>query len=581
MAGLYQWKKYNLNRVNNWSESFTPHKASYDDNYILTTAEKDDSRDCMVYLGYRIEGNGDFTLTRPKRAEEVRKNDVVYGYIHERVSYPYYATYPEYEQYGNEKKNEIGKFTIKDPGYAESTPWQDDGAKLQYWYQYSSGRAYLEGNIKSVLRSTSVNRGSYIGTVQGQEGAFPLNGQKDGFWYVYDKALNEAPYISGSDHDLGSKDSDFSIDYVVSDSDGDVVTVDILVDDIAKVKDKRTPLGVNQKYLVKLEEFSLGDHKIKIRARDSKGAEAPPRTYYFSKANTAPKISGADTDLGAKSTGFTITYRVDDKDKDPVSVRISLDDVEMASISNAQGKDLRFTLDDEKVRGLKIGKSYTITIKADDGKGGVAYRRYSFTKVNTPPIISGVDSDLGKIKDPVTVKFSVSDVEKDEIHFKLLLDGMEVMSEGWAMDGKEYSYKIDHDRFIRLTYGKHELKLLAWDDMNVNNKAIRIFTFERISGGLDVEVKLAEYNTKPKKIVAVPHGDFIDTKIFQVLACNNYLDSKPTWEDITNMSKIARAFTFTNTTKTAGKWALGVRVIIENGQADISSVLRGIKGGIE
>ena len=96
-----------------------------------------------------------------------------------------------------------------------------------------------------------------------------------------------------------------------------------------------------------------------------------------------------------------------------------------------------------------------------------------------------------------------------------------------------------------------------------------------------MEVKLAEYDTQPKKIVAVPHGDFIDAKTFQVLACNNYLDAKPTWEDITNMSKIARAFSFTNTTKTAGKWALGVRVIIENGPADVSSVLRGIKGGIE
>lgn len=411
--------------------------------------------------------------------------------------------------------------------------------------------------------------------------AFPSNGEKDGYWYVYDKELNSNPTISGSDLDLGSKDSDFTIDYVVSDSDGDVVNVDILVDDVVKVEGKSVPLGVNQKYLVNLDDFSLGDHKIVIRARDSKGAEAPPRTYYFSKANTAPKISGTDTDLGPKSTGFTVSYRVDDKDADSVSVRISLDSKEMASISDAQGKDLRFTLDEAKVRELEIDRTYTITIKADDGKGGVAYRRYSFTKVNTPPIISGVDSDLGKVKDPVTIKFSVSDVEKDKIYFSLLLDGKEVMSQEGAEDGKEYSYKIDHETFIKLTYGKHELKLLAWDDENVDKKAIRKFSFERISGGLDVEFKLAEYDTKPKKIVAVPHGDFIDTKTFQVLACNNYLDAKPTWEDITNMSKIARAFSFTNTTKTAGKWALGVRVIIENGPADVSSVLRGIKGGIE
>lgn len=477
-------------------------------------------------------------------------------------------------------------FTVSDYGFTKvsgKTGYEPGVHILQYVkpdYR-TDGRPELQGGFELIRNSTGFRKGEYISSLEAGDGAFPADGYKSGFWYVKKGVANSTPIISGSDLDLGSKDEAFEINYVVSDSDGDVVTVDILVDDVVKVKGESVPLGVNQKFLVSLDEFSLGDHKIEIRARDSKGAEAPPRTYYFSKVNVAPKISGTDTDLGNKSTGFTVTYRVDDKDKDPVSVRISLDNEEMSSISDAQGKDLRFTLDDSKVRELEIGKTYTITIKADDGKGGVAYRRYSFTKVNTPPIISGVDSDLGKVKDPVTIKFSVSDVEKDKIYFKLLLDSREVMSQDEAVDGKEYSYKIDHDSFIRLAYGKHELKLLAWDDENIDKKAIREFNFERISGGLDVEVKLAEYDTQPKKIVAVPHGDFIDPKTFQVLACNNYLDAKPTWEDITNMSKIARAFSFTNTTKTAGKWALGVRVIIENGPADVSSVLRGIKGGIE
>ena len=581
MASLHQWKKYKVAYNWVWDAEYNEYTNKYKD-FIFSTDHCESYSDCKIYQGYIIK-NGEFVLTNPKNAEDAVKGDVLYGYFHTTSGgdqYGYDKTY-HYNVgiYYTEDRKTLYKFILNNRMRSYSN--ESYNGDYTHYYLTSDSDASLEGYYNPYKKQTTPKQGSYVGLVQGQEGTYPKNGQKGDFWYVYDKALNASPAISGSDLDLGSKTEDFYIDYVVSDSDGDVVTVDILVDDVVKVEGKSVPLGVNQKYLVSLDDFSLGDHKIEIRARDSKGAEAPSRTYYFSKANTAPRISGSDIDLGNKSTGFTISYRVDDKDADSVNVRISLDDKEMSSISDAQGKDLRFTLDDSKVRELEIGKTYTITIKADDGKGGVAYRRYSFTKVNTPPIISGVDKDLGKVKVPQTIKFSVSDVEKDKIYFSLLLDGKEVMSQEGAVDGKEYSYKIDHDTFIRLTYGKHELKLLAWDDENIDKKAVRKFSFERISGGLDVEIKLAEYDTQPKKIVAVPHGEFIDTKIFQVLACNNYLDAKPTWEDITNMSKIARAFSFTNTTKTAGKWALGVRVIIENGQADISSVLRGIKGGIE
>lgn len=579
MANLHQWKKYRVDynytyktvrQASDLGEDFEVHSQLYD--YSDDHDYRGDRSDEGFHTRYIINNNK-VIAKGFKKDKKVNSGDKIY--VQDGL-YEY-----ETKTIDGWKTKRVKVFGALRGRFVGSVYEMTVNASRKGILKGYEGEIRCDAKISRVVDRKTPKQGAYIGLVQGQEGEFPQSGQQGDFWYVYDKALNEAPYISGSNLDLGSKDEDFYIEYVVSDSDGDVVTVDILVDDIAKIRDKRTPLGVNQKYLVRLDEFSLGDHKIEIRARDSKGAEAPSRTYYFSKANTAPKISGTDTDLGNKSTGFTINYRVEDKDKDPVSVRISLDDKEMASISDAQGKDLRFTLDDSKVRELEIGKTYTITIKADDGKGGVAYRRYSFTKVNTPPIISGVDSDLGKVKEPVTIKFSVSDVEKDKIYFSLLLDGREVMSQEGEEDGKEYSYKIDHDTFIRLAYGKHELKLIAWDDENIDNKTIRKFTFERISGGLDVEVKLAEYDTQPKKIVAVPHGDFIDTKTFQVLACNNYLDAKPTWEDITNMSKIARAFSFTNTTKTAGKWALGVRVIIENGQADISSVLRGIKGGIE
>ena len=493
----------------------------------------------------------------------------------------------------------VGKMQGKDASFHGSSPTYiykyNEGEKGVSEYEcYSDHTIYYPyikytGYFYSTLDKKIPKQGSYVGLVQGGEGEYPQNGQKDGIWYVYDKALNKAPSISGSDLDLGAKTEDFDIEYFVSDPDGDEVKVSLAVDGTKKFTDKPTPLGIKQRFGIELDKYELGSHKVEIMAVDSKGARADTRTFFFNKTNSAPSISGKYEDLGNKSTAFTIAYRVEDRDSDSVRISVSLDDREMATIADGQGKDLLFTLDSEKMKELVIGKSYTITIKADDGKGGIAFRRYRFTKANTPPIISGVDTDLGKVKEPFTIKFSVSDVERDECEVYIELDEevlvfTDDLNEDKAdnvVDGREYSYTIDHNTFISLPYGKHELVIEAYEAENNGNNSFRKYSFERVPGGLDVEVKLGVYDSQPKKIVAVPHGQFIDAKVFQVLACNNYLDDKPTWEDITNMSKIARAFSFTNSKKTAGKWALGVRVIIENGQADVSSVLRGIKGGIE
>ena len=545
MASLHQWKKY---------------RVDFDITYKLEFGSRDYGQDPIFvsendyfYFGITInEKTGDISLHNKKKGSEAE-------FYHDRLF-----------KYGD-SKNIIEVY--------------DSKREAPVYYQTIMYVGYYYPKLDKKIPK----RGDFVGLVEGAAGAFPQDGQEGDFWYVYDKILNASPSISGSDLDLGAKTEDFDIEYFVSDPDGDEVKVSLAVDGTKKFTDKPTPLGIKQRFGIELDKYELGTHKIEIMAVDSKGARADTRTFFFNKTNSAPSISGKDEDLGNKSTAFTIAYRVEDRDSDSVRISVSLDDREMATIADGQGKDLLFTLDSEKMKELVIGKSYTITIKADDGKGGIAFRRYRFTKANTPPIISGHDTDLGKVKEPFTVKFSVSDVEKEELTGSISLDGISIkwiedLNEDKAdnvVDGREYSYTLDHDIFISLPYGKHELVIEAFETEDQDNASERKYSFERVPGGLDVEVKLGEYDSQPKKIVAVPHGQFIDAKVFQVLACNNYLDDKPTWEDITNMSKIARAFSFTNSKKTAGKWALGVRVIIENGQADVSSVLRGIKGGIE
>lgn len=447
------------------------------------------------------------------------------------------------------------------------------GSYTYYWYELVTETAYHT--------RTKAYRGSKLSTVTStNRNAYPNDGESGDYWYVYEGIANEAPTISGSNLDLGSKQDDFSIEYIVSDADKNNCTVDILVDNVNKISNKSINLNTKYTYEIKLNEFTLGRHNVKIIAKDSMGATSE-RVYTFNKSNTAPVISGEDTGLGEKSTAFTINYRVSDRNNDNVAVTVTFGDLEIANVSSAQNKELSVTISDKMLEPLEIGTSHVITIKADDGKGGVAYRRYTFIKSNRPPIISNSDEDLGKKKESFNVNYSITDVEHDKIYSRVYLDDVLVREDLEVVDSKSYSYKIPEDVFLELKYGKHEIKIVAWDDNSIENKQIRKYTFERVSIGLEVEIKINEFDVKPKKIIGVPHGIFASDSIMKVYACNNYNDSSPTWEEMTTESKAARAFSFTNNSKSSSKWAIGLKIIVENGKSNVGSVLRGVKGGYE
>lgn len=428
-------------------------------------------------------------------------------------------------------------------------------------------------------------KGSYIDDITAEDGTYPDNGQQGNYFYERVGFANRAPYISGNSLDLGSKTSNFDIEYIVTDEDGDSVTVDIFVDDIKKESAKKVSLGYKYTFAVDISNLYLGTHTVKIIAKDSQGVESSPRVYTFNKTNSAPIISGQDEDLGGKSTAFTQTFTVTDNDGDNVDLTIHLDSLEISSRKSVQGNELLVTITDDMLKKLATGSRHTILITAMDGQGGVTYRRYTFTKTNRPPIISDSNQDLGTFKDKFDKTFQISDDEKDPVNYEVRLDTKLIASksdiEFKDYDNKDFKVSITGQDWLTVPYGKHKIEISAWDSESVNTKQKRTWTIERIPDGLDVEIKLGQATVAPKKIISVPHGLIQPDAIQKVLVCNNYLDDKPTWEDATEMSKIARAYTFTNTTKTAEFWCIGINVIINNGQSGLSSILRGQKGGYE
>lgn len=101
--------------------------------------------------------------------------------------------------------------------------------------------------------------------------------------------------------------------------------------------------------------------------------------------NNNPSISGIDTDLGEKSTAFSIEYSVNDTDSsDAIAVECYYDDVLVSTIENAiRGHKYQFMISNAMLAPSAINSVHTIKIIASDGKGATT-RTYTFVKNRNP-----------------------------------------------------------------------------------------------------------------------------------------------------------------------------------------------------
>ena len=98
--------------------------------------------------------------------------------------------------------------------------------------------------------------------------------------------------------------------------------------------------------------------------------------------NSAPVISGSDSNLGNKSAPFTVNYSVNDTDTgDALTVTEKVDGTTLRTINNAV-RGQTYTLDLSSVWSTLSLGSHTVTITVNDGKGGTATRTYTFVKTD-------------------------------------------------------------------------------------------------------------------------------------------------------------------------------------------------------
>lgn len=447
------------------------------------------------------------------------------------------------------------------------------------YIDWSDGSSY-EGNLykANVIQSKGVR----IDTVTSEDRqAYPNNGIKYGYYYVYEGIENQDPIISGADAFIGNKSSNFRIDYIVTDNDlNDIVKVEIQEDNREPKVITAIKLGVKNYLDINVSDYELGDHTITIKATDSQGASAT-RTYRWTKINNAPLISGSDKDLGEKNTAFTVTYQVSDIDNDNVNVVEKVNDKVIRNLNNAsKNTDLYLNITQEQVLAFEIGKTNTIEIEATDTKGGVSYRRYTFKKTNLPPIISGNDRDLGVVDKVLTYSYSVTDTEDDDIYVDVVIDEIYLQKDLKVEAGKTYKVEIKGLDFLKLKPGKHTLKIMATDKKS--DKVVRLINFTRDPKRLVVmSTKPIETDAAAKKFYFNPVWKIAVGAEGKIEICNNGFDANPAWEDATSTVKIGKTYNFTNQTKKANKWGIAVKMTINKNNATAISYIATAGGAFE
>lgn len=442
------------------------------------------------------------------------------------------------------------------------------------------GNTYYNWTSTIKKYRTTISHGSGS-TIQAEEGAYPANGRQGDYWYIMGGTVNSAPVISGDATALGVITGDRSIRFRVSDSESSTVTVEVTIDGVrAQGSPFMATVGQDYSIPIKYSSLSLGSHNAVVKATDSGGLSSS-RTWTFSRANSNPIVSGIDEDLGNQNSGFDVSFSVDDMDlQDVLDVRVYLNDVVVKTFSNVARKHVySVSISDGQVMALALGEINTVKIEVFDNAGGSAFRYKYFKRSNTAPVISGEDRDLGVVSDIPSISFSATDNEGDALVYSVLLNNKVIFEKKALVAGVETSVAIPLLEFVQLDNISVNTVVVRVEDIH-KAISIRKFTFKRLVDNCWHLFK-RETDARATKVYCYVNAILPTGAALSVKACNNVFDTNPTWEDVTASVLSKALFNFTNSTKTAAKWGVGLKVQIDPGTATDPCWIVGYGGGYE
>ena len=303
--------------------------------------------------------------------------------------------------------------------------------------------------------------------------------------------------------------------------------------------------------------------------------------------NSAPTISDSDRDFGDFASPFIKTYTITDSENDKMKVVEKINGDIIRNLENqTSGTELTIDLT-SKWKDLSIGK-HTITIEVDDGNGGVATRKWTFTKTNSTPEKPTIlyPKNNMRTNEEFYVRFTVGkDAEGDAQEVKIQLaddnkfsSNLKEFAEG--LEKNVGGSWISHSGDITDADIGNEFRISVKAAKNTT-KYIRVATKDKTSGATVFsdaqEIKIGDklkfetipqtFDFKPYAISIVDKKEVDSNATIRVYACNNALDTDKTWEDITEEYLKDNYYPFKNNKKENDSWAISVKYEIEANDA--------------
>ena len=299
---------------------------------------------------------------------------------------------------------------------------------------------------------------------------------------------------------------------------------------------------------------------------------------YEGIANQTPTISGKDEDLGGFKAPFKKVFSVNDPDgNETLNVVVKLNSATIRTINNATKREsYEIDIDKAKFDELELNKENTIEITVSDSNGASAIRRYTFKKVNSNPVVTVTNSNLGEQNKPFNFSFKAADPDGDDITVKVYVDDVQLQDLGKVTPNQSKTVSIGKLDYAKLLNGEHRIKIEATDSFGA--KGTGYITFSKKVTHCWYKLT-KEVDAQPTAVVVNPLTELAKGAKMTVKVSLNAKDKNPTWEVVPE-ELIGQKYNFKTKTKTADKWCIGVDIRIDrvNTPEGMSSYFYGFVG---
>jgi hypothetical protein len=188
--------------------------------------------------------------------------------------------------------------------------------------------------------------------------------------------------------------------------------------------------------------------------------------------------------------------------------------------------------------------------------------------VNTPPVISGTDGDLGtfEMDKPSSYGYTVTDAQGGTVTVTETLDDV-VLRTYTPVLGQQQAFEFSDAKWMSVLNGPHTIRITAQDQQT--GQAVRTLTFTKNVNTVEFYAPItplaADY--MPTRALIQVAGSMPAGSILTVEICNNGNDDNPAWEDCTAAVKLNQKYFFDNQEKTAENWGVKLHVTLERGTA--------------